>query len=73
MTNEIYWKKALKQTEFAIKKNCLFPLSTVDITNEIYDSSDFIIRKLDTNFYKKRIFGPKANPFKPWDKYLGCC
>ena len=71
MKKEIYWEKALKQTEFSIKKKCLFPLKTIDITNDIYKSSDFIIRKLDTSiFYKSRIFGPKPNPFRPWETIL---
>ena len=71
MNNEIYWEKALKQTEISIKNDCLFPLKTIDITNEHYKSSDFIIRKLDTTiFFKNRIYGPKPNPFKPWDKDL---
>ena len=71
MNKEIYWKKALEQTEISIKKNSLFPLKTINITRNIYKSKDFIIRKLDTSvFRKKRVFGPKPNPFKPWDKNL---
>ena len=68
MNQEIYWEKALKQTEISIKNNCLFPLRTVDITKNIYNSTDFVIRRLDTTiFSKKKIFGPISNPFKPWD------
>jgi len=68
MNNEIYWKKALKQSEISIKKNSLFPLKTIDITKDIYNSTDFIIRSLDISiFNQKKIFGPKPNPFKPWE------
>ena len=68
MNSEIYWKKALEQTEYSIKKNCLFPLKTIDITKEIYNSKDFIIRSLDISlFNRNKTFGPKPNPFKPWE------
>ena len=71
MNKEIYWGKALKQTEISKMKNALFPLKTINITRNIYKSNDFIIRKLDTSvFRKKKIIGPKANPFRPWDKNL---
>ena len=42
MNKEIYWKKALKQTEISIKENSLCPLRTIDITSQLYNSSDFI-------------------------------
>ena len=71
MNKEIYWEKALSQSETAIKKGNLFPLKTFDITNEIYKKDDFIIRKLDLcNFKKNMTFGPKINPFNPWEKNL---
>ena len=71
MIKEIYWRKALKQTEISIKNNALFPLKTVDISKEIYKSNDFIIRRLDTSVFRKnKIIGPKPNPFRPWDKNL---
>ena len=71
MNKEIYWGKALEQTEISKMKNALFPLKTINITKNIYKSNDFIIRKLDTSFFrKKKIIGPKANPFRPWDKNL---
>ena len=71
MNKEIYWEKALKQTEISIKENSLHPLRTIDITSQIYNSSDFIIRKLDTSFFNKNNeIGPRPNPFKPWDLNL---
>ncbi len=71
MRREIYWEKALKQTKISIDKGHLFPLSTIDITSDFYNKKDFLIRKLDTSKFKKvQKFGPKVNPFNPWDKVL---
>ena len=71
MHKEIYWEKALEQSEISIDSGNLFPLRTIDITNKFYDKKDFIIRKLDTSKFKKDLkIGPKINPFNPWDKPL---
>ena len=71
MNKEIYWEKALSQTEISFKNKSLFPLRTVDITKNISDSSEFIIRELDISLFKnKRLFGPQPNPFNPWEKNL---
>ena len=71
MRREIYWEKALEQTRLSINKNSLYPLETKVITKELYDKNDFIIRKLDTSTFKKKIsYGPKQNPFRPWEKIL---
>ena len=71
MRKEIYWEKALEQSEISIDSGNLFPLRTIDITNKFYDKKDFIIRKLDTSKFKKDLkIGPKVNPFNPWDKPL---
>ena len=71
MSNEIYWKKALDQTRLSINNDSLFPLKTIIITSDLYKSNDFIIRKLDTSkFNKKNIYGPRQNPFYPWEKIL---
>ena len=71
MRSETYWTKALEQTSLSIKKNSLYPLETNDVTKEFYDKNDFIIRKLDTLKFKKKIcYGPKLNPFRPWEKIL---
>ncbi len=71
MQKEIYWEKALEQSEISIDSGNLFPLRTIDITKKYYDKKDFIIRKLDTSKFKKDFkIGPKINPFNPWDKPL---
>ena len=71
MGKEIYWKKALHQTKLSIDEKSLFPLKTDIITNDLYQENDFIIRKLDTSkFNKTKIYGPKQNPFCPWEKVL---
>ena len=71
MRSETYWEKALKQTRISITKNSLYPLETTNLTREFYDKSDFVIRKLDTSRFKKNnYYGPKQNPFSPWDKIL---
>ena len=71
MSKEIYWEKALDQTRLAIENESLFPLKTYIITNDLYQKNDFIIRRLDTSkFNKKNFYGPKLNPFCPWEKIL---
>ncbi len=71
MSLEIYWKKALLQTQLSIDDESLHPLKTDIITRDLYVKDDFIIRKLDTSkFNKKTIYGPKQNPFFPWEKIL---
>ena len=71
MRSEKYWEKALKQTQLSINENCLCPLETTVITKDLYSKNDFIIRKLDTSKFNKKIFyGPKLNPFNPWEKIL---
>jgi len=71
MRRETYWEKALKQTNLSINNNGLYPLETKVVTDEFYDKDDFIIRKLDTSKFKKLIYyGPKQNPFRPWEKIL---
>ena len=71
MSKEIFWKKAIYQTQLSINDESLFPIKTDIITDNIYQKNDFIIRKLDTSkFNKKKIYGPKQNPFSPWEKVL---
>ena len=71
MRREIYWEKALEQTNISINENSLYPLETKVVTSEFYDKNDFIFRKLDTSKFKKKIsYGPKQNPFNPWEKIL---
>jgi ATP adenylyltransferase len=54
MSLEIYWKKALEQTQLSIDDESLYPLKTDIITRDLYDKDDFIIRKLDTSKFKKK-------------------
>ena len=71
MNKEIYWEKALLKTKISIDSKSLFPLKTIDITKNLYQGNDFVIRELDINKFKKNtLIGPKNNPFKPWDKIL---
>ena len=71
MRSEKYWEKALDQTHLAINNNGLFPLNTTLVTKEHYDKNDFVIKELDTSKFKKQnSYGPKQNPFNPWDKIL---
>ena len=71
MSKEIYWKKALDQTRLSINNNSLFPLKTKVITGDLYEKNDFIIKKLDTSkFNKINIYGPRQNPFYPWERNL---
>ena len=71
MRKEIYWKKALDQTLLSIDNKSLCPLKTDIITRDLYQKNDFIIRRLDTSkFNKKKFYGPRQNPFCPWEKIL---
>ncbi len=71
MSKEIYWKKAIKQTRLSIDNKSLIPLDTKNITAELYKKNDFIIRKVDSSkFNKKELYGPKKNPFCPWENNL---
>ena len=71
MRSEAYWEKALEQTSISIIKNSLYPIETKVVTRDFYEKNDFIIRKLDTSKFKKNIcYGPKQNPFNPWEKTL---
>ena len=71
MSLEKYWKKALEQTRLSIDDESLYPLKTDIITSDLYEKEDFIIRKLDTSkFNKNKLYGPKQNPFSPWEKIL---
>ncbi|MBO8204519.1 DUF4922 domain-containing protein [Prochlorococcus marinus] len=71
MSLEIFWEKALEQTRLSIDDESLYPLKTDIITSDLYEKDDFIIRKLDTSkFNKKKLYGPKQNPFSPWEKIL---
>jgi len=64
MSLEIYWKKALEQTQLSIDDESLYPLKTDIITRDLYEKDDFIIRKLDTSkFNKKKFYSLSIFPF----------
>tara|TARA_Y100001968_G_scaffold331661_1_gene387038 strand:- start:1512 stop:2351 length:840 start_codon:yes stop_codon:yes gene_type:complete len=68
--NESLWRQALKQSNIAIKYNSLKPIHTnLDFIEE--DKINYEIRSL-TNYTKfpKGEYGPKVNPFRPWDPLL---
>ena len=57
MSLEIYWKKALEQTQLSIDDESLYPLKTDIITRDLYEKDDFIIRKLILqNLIKKNLW-----------------
>ena len=71
MKKEMYWEKALQKTKISINSKSLFPLNTIDVTRNLYQGNDFVIRELDiTKFKKNNLIGPKINPFRPWDNIL---
>ena len=74
MKNEVLWKEALSVTQQAIKTSSIIPLETKleIINNDLFDSYE--LRHLLHKFpIKIDTFGPKKNPFIPWDKELSIC
>ncbi len=68
--NEIIWKKALLQTHDALSKKALNPIET---KIEYLTKNDLIceLRHITLKHLKKSVvFGPKQNPFNPWEKNL---
>ena len=71
MIKEIFWEKALEKSKLSIESGILTPLKTIDITKDLYQKDDFIIKKLDHSRFKfQKSIGPKINPFRPWEKTL---
>ena len=71
MANQTYWKRALEQSERALAKGALVPLSTSRITLHGPQADQFELRVLNDRLPKHhRSEGPKANPFRPWDTDL---
>ncbi len=65
---ENYWRKALDVSDKAISISKLFPINTT--VNQIALSTHikFECRNISsTNFKFNKIYGPKINPFQPWD------
>ncbi len=70
MKSEIIWSKALEISRKAVDCGAIIPLDTIK-----YDSyetfSDYELRFLKSPIPKHLIeYGPKRNPFIPWDKRL---
>ncbi len=71
MRKEKFWDSAIKQSDYAILNKSLVPLTTN--LNYLTDSHNhkFEIRELTTKFsLQNNYFGPKQNPFRPWDVNL---
>lgn len=71
MRTETYWKRALEQSERALKSGALVPLSTSLERLEESAESNFELRTLESRLPKHlKRERPKPNPFKPWDRDL---
>ena len=70
MKSESIWSKALEISRKAVNCGAVIPLHTIKyISNE--KSCDFELRFLNGPLPKFRIeYGPKRNPFIPWDTRL---
>ena len=70
MKSELIWSKALETSRKAIDCAAVIPLETYKY-KPIKRSFDYELRFLKKNFPKKLIeYGPKINPFTPWDRRL---
>ncbi len=66
--HEKYWNKSLSLSKLAIKNNYLMPISTELKRIRVNHEISFELRKTtSTNFKSSNIFGPRKNPFCPWD------
>ncbi len=62
---------ALKQSAKAIKEGALIPLKTKLSKLSTNEGTHFQIRQLTSLFFSEnKVYGPKANPFFPWDRRL---
>ncbi len=65
-----YLEAAIKRTQFAYKRGALVPLETT-LLDDVNNKFSFEVRKLVSHYpLTKRIYGPRVNPFKPWDSNL---
>ena len=70
MKSELIWSKALETSRKAIDCAAVIPLETYKYKS-IKKCFDFELRFLKRTFPKNLIdYGPKANPFIPWDRRL---
>lgn len=71
MVDQTYWKRALEQSEQALRQKALVPLSTSRIKLSGSRADQFELRVLNDRLPKHhRSEGPKVNPFRPWDPEL---
>ncbi len=70
MKSELIWSKALESSRKAIDCGALIPLETIK-SETISSKSDYELRFLKSPIPKYLIeYGPKRNPFIPWDTKL---
>ena len=70
MKSKIIWSKALEISNKAIDCGAVIPLDTIKYTSKI-ETSDYELRFLKSPIPKYLIeYGPKRNPFMPWDSRL---
>ncbi len=70
MRSELIWSKALEINRLAIDSGAVIPLETNKYITD-YNNSDYELRFLKSPLPKYLIeYGPKANPFIPWDSRL---
>ncbi|WP_320674664.1 DUF4922 domain-containing protein [Prochlorococcus sp. MIT 1341] len=71
MIKEVYWKKAINRTNYAINKNSLIPLKThMEVVNDKFGHLFEVRTLLETAKFPNPIYGPKENAFNPWDTNL---
>ena len=70
MKSELIWSKALETSRKAIECSAVIPLETFKF-KPVKRSFDYELRFLKRTFPKKLVeYGPKINPFTPWDRRL---
>ncbi|MBW3041964.1 ATP adenylyltransferase [Prochlorococcus marinus] len=70
MKKELIWSKALETSRKAVNSGAVIPLDTIKYKNN-HDNCDYELRFLNSPIPKYLIeYGPKNNPFIPWDSRL---
>ena len=70
MSREIIWSKALEVSKKAVDSRAIIPLDTIKYNPNV-EICDYELRFLKSPIPKYLIeYGPKRNPFIPWDKRL---
>ena len=68
--NEYYWNLALDISAKAIAKSKLQPIKTNLKYISCNQYINFECRSINSSFKFSKVYGPKKNPFCPWDKGL---